>query len=476
MLNLKPFQFIILCAAAGGLGWGIRGQYGHESGATMAASLVSFAIGMGLWGHVPSLKLMRAISSAALVAGFGGSMTYGQTLGLTQDTPLIGNWNSWSWGMLGVFIKGGLWIAFFGLFLGAGLSRENFKPHELAIHAILSVFILFTGVALFNEPFNPNEKILPYLYFSDHWRWEPDSELSPRRERWGGLLLVLIYWIILTRIVIKQILPMRLALFGFLFGGIGFCVGQAFQSFHAWNPEFMGSWNKYINWWNFMETIFGAIWGGGIAIGVLSSKKFILNNEPKSPKANCRTSQATEWIALFIMSVAGLIWNIGSFSYFDYFADLAWTMIIVPLVLISFGSIWPFLWINVIVLLPIAAKTIREMSYAHQEWSLAISFVSLGALPVIFALSASLRLLKKTSDNNKATSFKAYLFCTLGMTWIYFLLNFIFFRSPWIWSPWTSRTPNAVIFLIFAVLMTCLGLKALESVSKSNTSNPIDQD
>ncbi|GIT38711.1 MAG: hypothetical protein Ct9H300mP7_6320 [Verrucomicrobiota bacterium] len=38
--------------------------------------------------------------------GFGGSITYGQTIGLTHDGPLIGNWASLRWGMLGLAIKG----------------------------------------------------------------------------------------------------------------------------------------------------------------------------------------------------------------------------------------------------------------------------------------------------------------------------------------------------------------------------------
>ena len=36
----SPIKVLSLAAAAGGLGWGIRGQYGHETGAMIAGVLV----------------------------------------------------------------------------------------------------------------------------------------------------------------------------------------------------------------------------------------------------------------------------------------------------------------------------------------------------------------------------------------------------------------------------------------------------
>ena len=38
------WQPILLGAMAGGLGWGIRGQYGHETGAMMAGLLVGLLV------------------------------------------------------------------------------------------------------------------------------------------------------------------------------------------------------------------------------------------------------------------------------------------------------------------------------------------------------------------------------------------------------------------------------------------------
>lgn len=476
IMNLSPISFIILCAAAGGMGWGIRGQYGHGTGATVAALHVSLAIGLALWGRISNQRLIKAIALSALAGGIGGSMTYGQTLGLTQDSPLVGNWDAWKWGMLGIFIKGGVWIGLFGLFLGVGLSRWEKVTHtgELVVHAVLSLFILYLGVLLFNEPFDPDNRKLPWLYFSDHWKWEPDSDLSPRREKWGGLLLVLIYWLWFTSVEKKMKLPARMAGFGFVAGGVGFCTGQAIQSFHAWNPEFGGQWNSYINWWNMMETGFGCVWGAIIGFGIFRSLHLIIpaNQEDDSQDHGEHPpciSIATEWIALIVMSGAILIWNLGSFQLFDYFADIGWSMLIIPMAGILGGKIWPTAYIHVVTFLPIIGKTIREMSFRHEVIPPWLSFVLLGFIPLALGLIASwkwIQVMNPTTSHqniNHLEPGKWFLISACGIVWINHLLNFCFFRFPWPWEPWTARTPNEIIFFIGAVIFTCFGVRAMKN-------------
>ncbi len=41
--SLGPLATMMLGAFAGGMGWGIRGQYGHETGAMIAGLLLSLA-------------------------------------------------------------------------------------------------------------------------------------------------------------------------------------------------------------------------------------------------------------------------------------------------------------------------------------------------------------------------------------------------------------------------------------------------
>ena len=101
-------------AMAGGMAWGIRGQYGHETGAMLAGLLVSLVLVALLCPRASLIGAARAVALATVAMGFGGSMTYGQTVGLTHDPGLVGNWAALGWGMLGLAIKGGLWIGFAG--------------------------------------------------------------------------------------------------------------------------------------------------------------------------------------------------------------------------------------------------------------------------------------------------------------------------------------------------------------------------
>ena len=83
---------LLLGAAAGAMGWGIRGQYGHETGAMIPGLLVGLVLVFLLVPRATSLRAARAVAMTAVAFSFGGSMTYGQTIGLTHDSELLGNW------------------------------------------------------------------------------------------------------------------------------------------------------------------------------------------------------------------------------------------------------------------------------------------------------------------------------------------------------------------------------------------------
>ncbi len=162
---------VLLGALAGGMGWGIRGQYGHETGAMIAGVLVAFVLTLQLAGHLPLLQVARAVAWCAAAIGIGGSMTYGQTIGLTQNAAVIDHHDAYGWGMVGLALKGGIWIGFAGAFLGMGLSRKTYRTPELALllGALLALF--FLGIQALNEPFDPANRVLPRIYFSADWRW-----------------------------------------------------------------------------------------------------------------------------------------------------------------------------------------------------------------------------------------------------------------------------------------------------------------
>src|SRR4051812_21168051 len=83
------WQAVVLGAMAGGMGWGIRGQYGHETGAMIAGVLLGFVLVLRFIPHASSLRGARAVALTAVGIAFGGSMTYGQTIGLTHDPAYV---------------------------------------------------------------------------------------------------------------------------------------------------------------------------------------------------------------------------------------------------------------------------------------------------------------------------------------------------------------------------------------------------
>ena len=91
------WQPVLLAALAGGMGWGIRGQYGHETGAMIAGLLVGLVLAFLFCARSVSLPAARAVAWCTVAIGFGGSMTYGQTIGLTHDAALIGNQAALCW-------------------------------------------------------------------------------------------------------------------------------------------------------------------------------------------------------------------------------------------------------------------------------------------------------------------------------------------------------------------------------------------
>ena len=112
---------------AGGMGWGIRGQYGHETGAMIAGVLIGFTAALLFIPEASSLHAARVVALTAIGISFGGSETYAQTVGLTHDAEFLGNWPALRWGLFGLFIKGGVWIGFC-----RGVSRNRAEPKALS--------------------------------------------------------------------------------------------------------------------------------------------------------------------------------------------------------------------------------------------------------------------------------------------------------------------------------------------------------
>ncbi len=459
--NVPLWQPVILAGMAGGMGWGIRGQYGHETGAMIAGLLVGLVLTFLFRPRGAPLATARAAAWCTIAMGFGGSMTYGQTVGLTHDLPLIGNWAALRWGLLGLAIKGGIWIGFAGTFLGMGLGGKRYRSAELLLVLLGLLGLAAAGTWALNSPFDPANKVLPRVYFSDDWRWEPGADLEPRPEVWGGLLFALGGLLLYTRAARWDSLALRLGLWGFLGGAVGFPLGQSLQAFHAWNPELFraGIWVRLdpcMNWWNHMETTFGATMGAVLGLGLWLNRGRIAPLEEDSAPS---LPSALEW-ALAAVHVALLVTTeFLSVPIVDAFYDFGLILGFIPVVAVAGGRWWPYLLMLPITAVPIAGKTLRELAYNENGAVIApgLGWILYVALPLLVTATAAVLLARAARRGGEAASFQRP--ALLLATWLYFGLNYAFFRFPWPWAAWTGRTPNAIVFTICALGLTWAALR-----------------
>ncbi|NUN98732.1 MAG: hypothetical protein HUU16_21460 [Candidatus Omnitrophica bacterium] len=454
--NTPWWQPVLFAAMAGGMGWGIRGQYGHETGAMIAGLLVSLTLAVLLCPRTAPLPILRAVALGTVAIGFGGSMTYGQTVGLTHDQALVGNWAALRWGLLGLAIKGGIWIGFAGAFLGMGLGGLRYRWKEILLLMLGMIVMCFLGEWLLNSPFDPANKKLPSIYFSSDWRWLPDADLKPRPEVWGGLLFA---WITVTAYAgwrRGDRLARNLALWGFLGGALGFPMGQCLQAYHAWNREAFqqGIWatlDPNINWWNMMETTFGAVMGGMLGLGAWLNRDKI---RPGAESPSELLPGGVEWtlVALHLALLMGS--EFLPYPRLEAVYDFGLFMGIIPLVGVIGGRWWPYLQIMPITLAPIVGKTIRNLVYEENVIGAVPGWLLYLVIPLALATAFAVWAYGRGQSEGETRPILAK--ALLLSTWTYFFLNFAFFRYPWPWQEWTGRTPNGIIFTICALGLTAL--------------------
>lgn len=460
---------VLATAAAGGMGWGIRGQYGHETGAMIAGVLVSLVLVLRLAPTASLLPATRGVALATLAMGFGGSMTYGQTIGLTQNTPVLGNLQAFAWGMLGLATKGGLWIGFAGLFLGVGLSKRRTGWLEMTGLSLTLVGLFFLGIWLCNSPFDPAGRNLPMVYFSADWVWEPDNEtLKPRPEVWGGMLLALLGGWLWCGVIRNDPLVRRLTLWGLLGGAIGFPAGQSLQACHAWNRDWFSvepwaSLDSVMNWWNWMETTFGAVMGALLAIGLVRNRDLIglpQAGSPASPTSRTSDLPPAFDVALIAAHVVLLVLcEYADMPLINRGYDHGLVAGVLPLVAIAGGRVAPFLMILPVTVLPIAIKTVMQLAYGEAIIDPTLGWLVYAAVPIALALALAVWLTARSRDPLSSSWWLTLPLLTTTLT--FFWLNFAFFHYPWPWLAWTGRTPNALTYAGATLILLLVAARSL---------------
>jgi hypothetical protein len=148
-----------LAALSLAIGWGIRGNFGHEYGAMLPGALTAIAVCL-LSGREDWRERVAFFGCfGALGWGFGGSISYMQVIGYT----LSGHWPSQYYGFFGLFCIGFLWASMggAGTALPAVLDRnkltELFKP-------MLFIFATWFAMGLMVGPLSRLLMVWTQLY------------------------------------------------------------------------------------------------------------------------------------------------------------------------------------------------------------------------------------------------------------------------------------------------------------------------
>lgn len=237
----NDFIWVAVTAAGMSLGWGLRGYIGGGPfGAMIPGLFVSLLICRYLGYGLTASSVVVAFGTIGI--GFGGNMTYGQTLGLIRESETFLH------GLAGTSLKGAVWGLLGGAMLGLGLAARQLSWRDLVIGIVALLCGIVIGLQYINVP--------QLLYFSN-----PEK---PRDESWAGLLLgavLLLCWIQVSRPKLVW-MPCRFAVYGAVGGGLGFGIGSLFLTLQA-NLSPTWSW---LPCWKFMEFFFGLLFGAALGL------------------------------------------------------------------------------------------------------------------------------------------------------------------------------------------------------------------
>ena len=112
---------IVLSGLAMSVGWGFRGDYGHEAGAMVPGALLGLAICLASgradwWQRATIMAFCGAVGWA-----FGGQMSYGKVVGYTAASSLL----DVAYGYCSLFLIGGLWAGIGSAILAMSITQSR---------------------------------------------------------------------------------------------------------------------------------------------------------------------------------------------------------------------------------------------------------------------------------------------------------------------------------------------------------------
>jgi hypothetical protein len=145
---------IYLIALSLSIGWGIRGNFGHEYGAEFAGCLAAITVALLSGREDWRNRIPYFAFFGALGWGFGASQSYMQVLSYTESGHALTQW----YGYMAVFLIGFMWAALggAGTAFAAVASRERlaaiFKPFLFIVGAYIVLDLIEDPVARWLQP------------------------------------------------------------------------------------------------------------------------------------------------------------------------------------------------------------------------------------------------------------------------------------------------------------------------------------
>ena len=365
---MDDLTIVLLPALAMGLGWGIRGQFGHETGAMVPGALVGLALAVVGSRELSPPDALRLAAVGALACFLGGVMTYGQTVGLVHDKPGSG---SFGWGLLGVAIKGAVWIGLTGAFLGMAGSGLAYSPTEIALLGLGCTILAAAGVRLLNRPHDP-PAALPNVYFSKR------DDPKPRPEFWGGLWLALAGLLLYLLLVKSDRFAAGMACWGILGGAVGFAGGEWLQTWGSHRRPFGERAQAWIDWWKVMEVSFGLLAGAALGLGwyLLEPGTRAVAAPPSHLGASLELVVLVPWTAWLVAAETG--WRPANAVW-----GLSFAVIALPMAAVFGGTLWPAFVVLPLLLLVSGDNVVREWSREARRASPLGLWTGLVALAVL---------------------------------------------------------------------------------------------
>lgn len=145
--NLRPLA-ILFVALALSIGWGVRGNWGHEFGAMIPGALAAIAAVLVSAREDWHRRVAYFAMFGALGWSFGGSISYMAVIGYTHNPAYF---NTCLWGFAGLFVIGFCWGAMgaAGTALPAVLSRDRLTEFFVPLFMVFAAWFIESWLMIF---------------------------------------------------------------------------------------------------------------------------------------------------------------------------------------------------------------------------------------------------------------------------------------------------------------------------------------